>query len=193
LEVLTSSVESVSGLSSKAAAVGSSLILPEDECVSRFFERLRLFAARRLNDATAAEDIAQETLRLVVDAIRSDRIQDVEALPGFVFQTARNLCMHWVRSTVREKAAFARFERESSDAPRRPDALTNLISAERARDVKRAIDRLATDDQRLLGMIYYDALDTDEIAGRVGITAAAVRVRKHRALQRLAAQLGETT
>jgi RNA polymerase sigma-70 factor (ECF subfamily) len=100
--------------------------------------------------------------------------------------------MHWVRSTVREKAAFARFERESSDAPRRPDALSNLISAERARDVKRAIERLATDDQRLLGMIYYDALDTDEIAGRVGITAAAVRVRKHRALQRLAAQLGET-
>ena len=101
--------------------------------------------------------------------------------------------MHWVRSTVREKTAFARLERESADGPGRPDALTNLISAERARDVKRAIDRLATDDQRLLGMIYYDALDTDEIAGRLGLTAAAVRVRKHRALQRLAAELGEST
>lgn len=191
--MLTSSVESVSGLSSKAASVGSSLILPEDECVLRFSERLRLFAARRLNDATAAEDIAQETLRLVVDAIRADRIQDAEALPGFVFQTARNLCMHWVRSTVREKSAFARFGRESADTTGGPDALTNLISAERARAVKRAIHRLATDDQCLLEMIYYAALDTERIAARLGLTAAAVRVRKHRALQRLAVQLGEST
>jgi RNA polymerase sigma-70 factor, ECF subfamily len=164
----------------------------EPELALRFTERLRFFAARRLNDAVAAEDVAQETLRLVLDAIRAGRVDNIEALPGFVFQTARNLCMHWVRSAVREKSAFARFERESVDVSENPDALANLISAERALAVKHAIDRLTTEDRRLLTMIYYDGLDSGEIAGRLGINASAVRVRKHRALQRLAAELGES-
>jgi RNA polymerase sigma factor (sigma-70 family) len=137
--------------------------------------------------------VAQETLRLVIEAIRANRIENVEALPGFVFQTARNICMHWVRSTAREKAAFARLERESTDALTSPDALASMISAERAGAVKRAIDRLASEDRRLLGMIYYEELDTDEITGRLELNAAAVRVRKHRALRRLAAELGEST
>ncbi len=165
--------------------------LSEDELALRFTERLRFFASRRLNDAAAAEDIAQETLRRVLAAIRANRVDNIEALPGFVFQTARNLCMHWVRSTAREKSAFARLERESAAGSESPDALANLVSAERAHAVRRAIDRLALEDRRLLAMIYYDGLDTDKIAARLDINRSTVRVRKHRALQRLAAELAE--
>jgi len=175
----------------EAASLEAPHGLSEDELALRFTERLRFFASRRLNDAAAAEDIAQETLRHVLVAIRANRVDNIEALPGFVFQTARNLCMHWVRSTVREKSAFARLERESADGAGGPDALANLISAERARAVRRGIDRLALEDRRLLSMIYYDGLDTDKIAARLDINTSTVRVRKHRALQRLAAELPE--
>jgi RNA polymerase sigma-70 factor (ECF subfamily) len=167
------------------------LNVSEEELAIRFTSRLRLFAARRLGDAIAAEDVAQEALRRVVEAIRANRIENQDALPGFVFQTARNICLHHVRSTAREKSAFARLERESTDATGAADALTSLISAERAQTVKRAIERMDRDDQHLLAMIYYDELGTDEVASRLGITVAAVRVRKHRVLRRLAAELGE--
>lgn len=190
---VTSSAEgSVFSLKAADGSAQVPLELSEEQLALRFTERVRLFAARRLNDNSAAEDVAQETLRRVVDAIRADRIENAAALPGFVFQTARNICMHWVRSTAREKSAFARLERESADGPDGPDALSNLISAERARAVRGAIDRLSVEDRGLLGMIYYDELDTDEIARRLGLNAAAVRVRKHRALQRLSAELGES-
>ena len=179
-------------MNSESGSVSAPLKVSEDELALRFTQRLRLFAARRLNDSAAAEDVAQEVLHRVVEAIRANRIENQEGLPGFVFQTARNVCMHWVRSTVREKAAFARLERESTGAQTGSDALASLISAERADAVKRAIDRLASEDRRLLGMIYYDGLDTDKIAGRLGLNAATVRVRKHRALQRLATELGES-
>ncbi len=152
---------------------------------------MQLFAARRLNDASAAEDIAQETLRRVVEAIRARRIENQDALPGFVFQTARNICLHWVRSTAREKSAFARLERETTDESPGADALTTLISEERALTVKSALSRLSAEDQRLLTMIYYGDLDSGEVALTLGATTAAVRVRKHRALQRLAAELHE--
>jgi len=164
----------------------------ERELAVRFSERLRFFAARHLDDRVAAEDVAQETLRRVLEAVRANRIENIDALPGFVFQTARNLCMHWIRSTAREKSAFARFERESADNGESPDALASLISSERIHAVKRAIDRLTADDKRLLAMIYYDDLDTEEIAHRLGINVSAVRVRKHRSLQRLAAELRES-
>jgi DNA-directed RNA polymerase specialized sigma24 family protein len=41
-------------------------------------------------------------------------------------------------------------------------------------------------------MIYYGDLSSDDIALTLGVTTAAVRVRKHRALQRLAAKLDDT-
>ena len=161
----------------------------EEEIVRQFGDRVRLFAAHRLGDAAAADDVAQETLRRVVEALRANRISDPNALPGFVFQTARNICMHWVRSVAREQSALARYGREAGDV-HPGDALAALVSAERARDVRAALARLPADDQELLAMFFHEDLDTDAIATRLGITAMAVRVRKHRALRRLAAVLG---
>ena len=129
---------------------------------------------------------------MVVEAIRAKRIENRDALPGFVFQTARNICLHWVRSTAREKSAFARLEREPTNEGTHPDALVNLVSAERAQMVKAALNRLSAEDKRLLTMIYFGDLGYDDIALTLGVTTAAVRVRKHRALQRLAAELRDT-
>jgi RNA polymerase sigma factor (sigma-70 family) len=168
-----------------------SIGVSEEEIAPRFVQRLRLFAARRLNDISAAEDVTQETLRIVVEAVRANRIDNPDALPGFVFQTARNICLHWVRSTAREKSAFARLEREPADESSHSDALATLVSAEHAQMVKAALNRLSAEDKRLLTMIYYGDLGSDEIALTLGVTTAAVRVRKHRALRRLAAELGE--
>jgi RNA polymerase sigma-70 factor, ECF subfamily len=177
--------------SSEKGHATESIGVSEEEIAPRFVQRLRLFAARRLNDISAAEDVTQETLRIVVEAVRANRIDNPDALPGFVFQTARNICLHWVRSTAREKSAFARLEREPADGSSHSDALATLVSAERAQMVKTALNRLSAEDKRLLTMIYYGDLGSDEIALTLGVTTAAVRVRKHRALRRLAAELGE--
>lgn len=188
-EASTSAESSSISTNSKSGTVGAPLRISEEELALRFTPRLRLFAARQLNDSAGAEDVTQEVLRLVIEAIRGNRIDNQEALPGFVFQTARNVCMHWVRSRLREKTAFARYERESTEESSGSDALESLVSAERAQEVKRALGRLHPDDRQLLAMIYYDEFDTADIARRYNITPAALRVRKHRALQRLSAEL----
>jgi RNA polymerase sigma factor (sigma-70 family) len=191
MEVLTSPAEGIAAAQQSVnARAEQNPTLSEDQLALHFTPRIRLFAARYLNDVAAADDVAQETLRRVVEAIRSNRIDKHEALPGFVFQTARNICMHWVRSASREKSAFTRLERESSEIDS-GDALANLVSAERAEEVKRAIQQMDKTDRELLGMIYYKEISTDDIAVKLGLTVAAVRVRKHRALQRLGVLLGE--
>jgi len=169
-----------------------SVAITEAELADRFTDRLRMFAARRLNDPVAAEDVAQETLRRVVEAARAQRIENLAALPAFVFQTARNICMHWVRSSGREQRALSRFQSESSGATSdASDALNTLITEERRARVRRAIANLNTDDRGLLSLLYYEGIDTEAAALRLKVTPAALRVRKHRALKRLAELLDQ--
>jgi len=157
----------------------------EAELVRRYWDRVRLFAVRRTGDAAAAEDVAQETLRRVLDALRADRVADIGALPGFVFQTARHVCLHHARSAAREGRALARLS-EVSDRPPAPDALGALVSAERAAAVRAALEEMPEDDRTLLRAIYFDQTEPDEVAARLRVSAGALRVRKHRALKRLA-------
>ena len=164
----------------------------ERDLASRYGQRLRLFAARRIGDASAAEDIAQESLARVVDALRNNQIENIDALPGFVFTTARNICLHWVRSMGREQGALARLSREpATTRPVSHDPLAALITEERRSRVRAALATLGDDDRALLAMLYYEGIDSDEAAKRLGASQPTVRVRKHRALGRLAQSLGE--
>ena len=162
------------------------------ELTERFWMRLRMFAARRLPDRNAAEDVAQETIRRVLEALRDQKIRNLDALPAFVFQTARNICLHEARSARREGAALSRFAggqavMTGSDE----DPVTGLIDRARREEVRAAIQQLGPEDRELLQLLYVDAESTSEIARRLAIDPGALRVRKHRALKRLGLLLGQ--
>ena len=152
------------------------------ELTERFWLRLRLFAARRLRDRNQADDVAQETIRRVLEALRENRVENLDALPAFVFQTARNICLH--------------HGRHESDVPREcrrrglDDPLTGLIDRSRRAQVRDALEQMRPDDRDLLRLLYVEGLETAEVASRLGIDAGTLRVRKHRALLRLAAIVG---
>jgi RNA polymerase sigma-70 factor, ECF subfamily len=161
----------------------------ENELVPRFWARLRVFAARRLGDTAAAEDVAQETLRRVTEAMRTGKLEHAAALPAFVFQTARHVCLQLQRSAGREARALARAAggEEAEIGPvAAVDALSALISHERRLAVRRGLDALPPDDGELLRLAFFEHLSAEEIALRLGTTPGAIRVRKHRALRRLA-------
>lgn len=162
----------------------------ESELAARFWDRIRLFAARRVNDAAMAQDIAQETLRRVIAALRGGRVQNSGAIAGFVFQTAKHVCMHVHRSAGREARAMPRLHDPSDAEDVRPDALAGLVSEERRTRVRAALATLSADDRKLLHALYFDQLDTAEIAATLRLSPGALRVRKHRAVLRLAAALG---
>lgn len=164
----------------------------ESELASRFWDRIRVFAARRLQDAAIAEDVAQETLRRVIEAVRAGRVENPDAIAGFVFQTAKHICMHAHRSAGREVRAMQRLDDPDESAERRPTALDHLITEERRAEVSRALEALSPEDRELLRALYYEQLESAALAMRLGLTAGALRVRKHRALQRLAEVLDRT-
>ena len=162
----------------------------ERDLAPRYWARVRLFALRRVRDPAAAEDIAQEVIRLVAEAVRAGRVDDLAALPGFVFRTAHHLCLQRYRSTTREARALDRFGAEAPAESSEPDPLIALIGEERRRAVARGLAALPPADRQLLAWLYFDGIDSATAAGRLGITGEALRVRKHRALRRLAEVLG---
>jgi RNA polymerase sigma-70 factor (ECF subfamily) len=162
------------------------------ELSDRFRDRLRFFAARRLRDRDAAEDVAQEVLRRTLEALRAGKVENREALPAFLFQTARNVCMQWGRSEGRRARAFSRLESQSAEADPKEDPLAGLITEERREKVREAFEHLGPGDREVLRLSYVETLGAEEIAGQLNLTAGAVRVRRHRALNRLAEIMGVT-
>jgi RNA polymerase sigma-70 factor (ECF subfamily) len=156
----------------------------------QYRERLRLFATRRLNDSAAAEDVAQETLRRVLEALRADRVRDRAAIAGFAFETARNVCLQHARGEERQVRALGRLA--SSPEADLPDVLTSLIGEERRRAVRAALAALPDNDRRVLILTYVELQDSEAIGRALGIAAGAVRVRRHRALKKLTECLNVT-
>jgi len=161
----------------------------EGNLSQRFRERLRAFGARRLGDPALAEDLAQEVLSRVTEALRDGRIDDLNALPGFVFQTATNLCLHHYRSRGREERALARMAGMDSGRTD-PGPLDVLLSQEARGEVRAALAGLKPEERDLLRRIYFDEEPSEETARKLRLTPGALRVRKFRALQRLAGLLG---
>jgi len=171
---------------------GSVRPFDESALVERFWERIRLFAAQRLSSIAECEDVAQETMRRVLEAIRAERLRSPEALPAFVFETARNVCRQRHRSDARQGRAFDRLRPWITHAAPHDDPLADLVSDQERGAVQVALGQLDDDDRQLLRMSYYQSLDTAEVAERLGVTPGAVRVRRFRALHRLRAILEST-
>jgi RNA polymerase sigma-70 factor (ECF subfamily) len=147
---------------------------------------------RRVRDAALAEDVAQETLRRALEALRDNRVRNPDALASFLFETARNVCSHHARSAGRQARAFGVLGSEESLFDNSGDALESLLSLEQRQKVQEALANLGRSDRELLVLIYVDGLDNSQIAERLRQKPGTVRVKRHRALDRLAALLNVT-
>lgn len=174
----------------EGAIKGVEELSPESSLEVRFRRRVLAIALWRLGDRSAAEDVAQETLKRVLEALRERRIENLEALPAFVYQTARHVLLQRQRKTSREEKALRRFGWNQAASESEP-ALGALIDAERRQRVQEAMTRLGDGDRHLLRLLYYEELDPRSVAERLGLTNGALRVRRHRALKRLGLLLDE--
>ena len=140
--------------------------VPDEDALAReFWDRIRLFAARRLDNVAAAEDVAQETLRRVVEALRAGRMENQLALPAFVYRTGPPHLSSALPLLRAEMRALGRLH-GAPPAAEPFDALTALITEERRAAVRAAVARLDERDRELLRLVFVEAMDTGELARR---------------------------
>lgn len=140
-----------------------------------FGARIYYLALRELRSAAAAEDARNETLVRVIAALRQGGVREMAALPGFVAGVTRNV----IREQYRKKQPT--------------EDVTEIEIAAEEREItvdhteRRAMEltwkRLNEREKKIIHFAFFEDLTRDEIALRMGIPAARVRLVKSRALQ----------
>jgi RNA polymerase sigma-70 factor (ECF subfamily) len=144
-----------------------------------------------VRDATEAEDLAQEAL---IRAHRQrDTLRDPAALESWLYQIATHVSIDRMRQ--RAKAAERQVEEPVEDMPlpdsRQPSALTIIQQEEMSACVQRYVAQLSDTYKAVLLLCDADGLSAKETAELLELPLTTVKMRLHRARQRMQAALKE--
>lgn len=137
--------------------------------------RIRLFARRRIPDRDAVEDFVQDTVIIVLEALREGRIATEAELGAFAYSTCRFRISDANRTTHRRRELL---DRNLLDATRPSDPVDLAI-------LRQCIGTLDGRAQRVVYESFFGPHGSEAIAALLGTTDANVRVVRHRALARL--------
>jgi RNA polymerase sigma-70 factor (ECF subfamily) len=155
----------------------------EAEVCRRMGPRIRLYGLRHLRSAAAADDLVQQVLLKMIEALRAGRLRESEKLAPFVLGTCRMTVLDLRRTTRRQEQLLAEFGADL--VPDQP-AMPRL---ERAR-LAQCVQMLQERERSVVVLTFYDEQSAAEAAGFLGLSQANIRVIRHRAIQQLRACLG---
>ncbi|HEY4562151.1 MAG TPA: sigma-70 family RNA polymerase sigma factor [Thermoanaerobaculia bacterium] len=134
------------------------------------YSRGVLYLLRRLGaPPELADDLHQETFRIVIERLRRQGLEDPAGLAGFLRGTARNLMTAERRKTARRRTD-ADPERLEQTVHPAPGQLAAVLLEEEAAIVRRLIAEMPTDrDRQLLLRFYVAEEEKDSICGELGL------------------------
>jgi RNA polymerase sigma-70 factor (ECF subfamily) len=150
----------------------------EAELYRRFAPRVRLYGRRHLRDDGAAQDLSQEVLLIAIERLRAGDVRNPDEIGSFILSTARLTASARRRTDSRRAQLGTRFAaRESVDA--------DFVHAVDLPRLARCLDTLEAQARQVIILTYYAETTAAKIAAELGSTSGAVRVARHRAMERL--------
>jgi RNA polymerase sigma-70 factor (ECF subfamily) len=155
----------------------------ERDLVERFSRGIRAILQTVARERAVSEDLHQETLRILLERVRSGGVRDPAHLPAFVASLARNLATrHYQRArrvTGESTLRLARLEDE------RPDAMEQMLRAEQEALVRQILEELPVErDRDLLRRYYLGQENKERIQADHGLTSLQFNRVLHRARKR---------
>lgn len=150
---------------------------------------LRTVIVARLGGRDGVDEVFQE---VALAAVRqSAPITDPTKVAPWLYRLAVVQSLLYRRSMGRRRKLINGFAREGLAASGEPigDPLAWLLSDERRRLVREAIERLPPRDAEILLLKYTEDWSYHQLAEHLGISHSAVETRLHRARARLRAEL----
>ena len=156
----------------------------EAELVERYSRGI-FYLLRRLGaPPELADDLHQETFRIVLERLRSRGLDDPAGLAAFLRGTARNLATAERRKAARRKTDPDEEALERVVNPT-PSQLSSVLLDEEAETVRRLIGELPTDrDRQLLLRFYVAEEEKEDICTDLGLDSTHFNRVLFRARQR---------
>ncbi len=156
------------------------------ELVDRYRDRYARYAARMLGSKDAAEDALQDAFVRAFDQLA--QCQDPNKFVGWFFLILRNRCFAEQRRT----RATAPLEAADGVATQeRADEVAE--TTERRRALQHALLDLTPEQREVFVLKHVEGLSYHEIAERLSTSVPSLKMRMHRAYDRLREQLREHT
>ena len=154
--------------------------------VRRYRDRYARYAARMLGSIDAAEDAVQDAFVRAFEQLAQCR--DPDKFAGWLFLILRNRCFAEQRRRKREGRSLEPGD-EAVASPDRPDGA--VVQADRTGALERALERLTREQREVFVLKHVEGLSYEEIAQVTGATVASLKMRMHRAYDRLRELLKE--
>jgi RNA polymerase sigma-70 factor (ECF subfamily) len=150
----------------------------EDELCRRLAPRVRLYGLRHLRDETAATDLMQQVMLMLIERLRAGALHHPEKLASFVFGICRMVVLDLRRGSARRERLLNTYGDALSPQPLpvpNPDT----------RRLAQCLEFLPERVRTVLLLTFYDELPAETLASELNLSAANVRVIRHRGLERL--------
>lgn len=158
----------------------------EERALAIYFDRharaLLLFAYRLVADKSIAEEFVQDAYIKLWNF--KQRVENEVHLKAFLYQTTRNACIDYLRST-RHRAKMDSVDSEEDFPQEGNDLLARMIHAETLQLVYAEVKRLSPTQQLVFKLTFIEGLTTEEICAELDMTANAVFIARSKALATL--------
>ena len=155
------------------------------ELVERYRDRYARYATGVLGSADAAEDAVQDAFIRAFDQLKQCR--DPDNFAGWFFLILRNRCFAERRRQRRESSPVEDLAGQLP-APEQPDGVER---AERRRALNVALSKLTPEQREVFVLKHVEEMSYEQIATALGTSVPSLKMRMHRAYDRLREELKE--
>jgi RNA polymerase sigma-70 factor (ECF subfamily) len=157
----------------------------EAELVGCYSRGVGIIIRRAGCDPTIADDLSQETFRIVLEKTRLGDVREPEKLSGFIRSVARNLVIEHFRRLSRQESLTETEETVRLIPHSAPDQLERLLQKEKADLVLQALKEMRNERDIQVLLRYHLAEETKEqICEDLGLTSLQFNLVLYRARER---------
>ena len=161
-----------------SASAAGTAAAEEAELYRRFAPRVRMYGRRHLRDDAAAQDLAQEVLLTAIERLRGGAVREPREIGSFILSTAR------LTATTRRRTDYRRAQL-GQQMPVHDTVAADFVIAVDLPQMARCLGALDGHARQVIILTYYAERTAAQIAAELGGTGGAVRVARHRAMERL--------
>jgi len=151
-----------------------------------YYNAVRFFATKLLQDPPAAEDITQETFIKLWE--KHSGFSDPKAIKSFLYITARNACFNFIKKSqtgIKNHHQWSGVWDESEDS-----ILNHLTRTEVVREIYMILNMLPPECRKIMRYYFIEGKENHEIASLLNISVSTVKNQKTRAIYIIRKKLG---
>ena len=154
--------------------------------VKKYEKQVHALAWRKIGDFHIAEEITQDTFLKVYQKLST--LKDPNQFSGWLYVIATNLCRAWIRKKRLETEPLEATEIDSTG-----ETYSRYVAEERTKVtveaqrevVKKLLAKLNESERTVMTLHYFGEMTCEEISRFLGVSTSAIKLRLHRARQRL--------